>query len=78
MILRSIYAYDEGNGCCGAYNIQKNGKNGNFQPKNPVFGPKLAPVPCKYKYIYIFQEIYRSSVNVYRFMEFEEKHNDVE
>lgn len=30
MILRSIYAYDEGNGCCGAYNIQKNGKNGNF------------------------------------------------
>ena len=38
---------------------------GNFYPKNPGFGPKLAPVPSKYKYIYIFYEIYRSSDNVY-------------
>ena len=78
LTLRSIYAYDEGNGCCEAYNIQKSTKNSNFLLKNPVFGPKLAPVPSKYKYIYIFYEIYHSPVNVYRFMVFKEKYTHVE
>ena len=41
MILRSIYAYGEGNGFCGAYNIQKTAKNSNFQPKIYFLSQKL-------------------------------------
>ena len=80
MILRSIYTYNERNGCRGVYNNQKNGnkKKAICSQKIRLFGSKLAAVPSKYKYIYIFYEIYRSSVNGYRFMVFEEKYNHIQ
>ena len=71
MILRSIYAYGEGNGWCGAYNVQKTEKNCNFQPKIHFWSQKLPLNLINGANIDIFWKMHRRSMMWWQFLVFD-------
>ena len=71
MILRSIYTYGEGNGCCGAYNIKKTAKNSNFQPKIHFLSQKLPLNLINGANIDIFWNMHHPSLSQWFFLAFQ-------
>ena len=71
MILRSIYAYGEGNGWCGAYNVQKTAKNSNFQPKIYFLSQKLPLNQINGTNIDIFWKMRHRSMRWWQLLVFE-------
>ena len=70
MILRSIYAYGEGDGCYVAYNIQKTAKNSNFQPKIHFWSQKLPLNLINGANIDIFRKMHHALLSQGNFLEF--------